>query len=420
MRVFEALATLRGAQSQSLPSLIALLCPILEFDGDDMQQLMDRFAAVLPPFLARHTQLRHLSIRLMASSANAGYFQSSIQPLQQLQSLELLGGLFAPTLELHAPLSCPHLLEVTLESLDVPDESLSVLLSASPQLALLRIRSCDLESWNAVQIAARHCPQLRHLAVSGFVAENHNRGGPAHAQPGHPHPYHNPPVAFLPRLELLSLCQRAGDDGAVMAGSFSFVDLHPLVQPSNHSLRSVELIGADLTSADINSLSVLPSLSYLALQDEETRVTLPEVQTAVQQIRSYQPSTLQRQAAFERAESRLRSVLVRSACSERIAALDVWDAEAVARRVTQRGFEEHSLYNLLCVDGLDPSTARPLLFQALQAEIARSPHGGTRAGRLQTMDMDQPWRAESDVEDEYFDDEDDQQYWDEEDAIVHM
>ena len=83
-QVMEALSTFRGPQ----PSLIALLFPILEFvefDGD-VDELMDRFGVLLPPFLSRHAQLRHLSLPLVMEGDGVDV-QTSMQPLQQLQSL---------------------------------------------------------------------------------------------------------------------------------------------------------------------------------------------------------------------------------------------------------------------------------------------------------------------------------------------
>ena len=402
--VCQALEALADGFLDSQPHLVALLFPIMEFD-EDMQELMDRFALALPNFLSGQTGLRHLSTRLMSSSAGGGYFQDCCQSLQQLQSLELIGGLFTAVLELHSPLSLPHLLDVTLESIEVQDEYLGVLLSVSPQLLRLRLNYCELESWCAVRMAALHCPSLLHLEVSGFVDESTVRGNSARSlsAASRPPTVLDEPRSFLPCLVLLSLCQRPQD--GLLGGTFLFSDLHPLLQSTNRCLQSVRLVGSSLTAADVYSLSVLPSLSFISLSHDEARVTIPEVQSALHTMRV----TSQGWESSMRQSNTIRSPYQPWRYGERIAALDVWDGEAFAQRLRERS-EEISSSNLLHVEGRDVSAVRPLFFELLQAEMAHSPFAAMRRGRPRLLDLDQPWRSSDEEDGEEDEDVDDDVY----------
>ena len=363
------------------PPFVTVIFPIVDWDGHS-EETLETVTALLPRFLSRLTELRHLSLPQMLMD-DEHYIQSSTESLQQLQSLELVGGMSIPLLELHAPLTWPCMLQITLHDIEVRDECLAVLLAASPQLLCLRLQACLLESWGVVRLAAVHCPQLRQLSVSDFVNPNHIRARPV-AQP----PVHLPlPTVFLPHLAVLSLCQRPDEDSEPLL----FSDLRPLIHPNNRCLHSVELIGSALTAANILSLSVLPCLSRLAVSDESARVLLPEVEAAGTAARSHHFTALRRHSTSERHAAHLRSVLAPPAGLEQLAWLDVWDAAATARRFSERA-EEGSAYNLLNVAGVDALVVRPVFFQALQAEVSHSSHGGTQVGILQEVD-DSEWNA---------------------------
>ena len=335
----------------SLTALLLLTLGVI----DQRPELVVRFALLLPTFLARHTELRHLRLELVTRDS----FQRSVQSLQQLQSLHLIGekremySSFLPTLELSAPLSMPHLLEVTLESIKMSDDSLELLLATLPLLLRLRMRECVLRSWRVVRMAAHHCPQLRQLLVSGFV---HGKGYGRQAAVTTPALLPQP-AAFLPHLASLSLCQRHHLRG--VGSPFLFPDLQPLIHPNNRSLHSISLIGTGLTSHDILSLSVLPCLSHLAISYETARVVHPQVEAAVSVVRN---TALRRQSVNNHTHS-LASLRTR------VAELDVWDAEVAARRLSERD-EEDSKHNLLYADGLDPFAVRVAFFHALQAEMS--------------------------------------------------
>jgi hypothetical protein len=385
----EALSAFQGPR----PTLVALLFPIMELDGD-LQLLMDRFAVLLPPFLSRQTELRHLSVRLMVSQHPQ--LQSSIEPLQHLQSLEIIGGFFSPVLELKSPLWLPQLLEVKLQSIEVLDEELGVLLSASPQLLHLRLCYCELQSWSAVQIAAAHCPQLMVLEVSGFVSADPRprRRGHIPPVPVRPRPRSSSSTAFLPHLISISLHQVPEDED--QGASFRFSDLLPLIYSNNRCLQSVEVVGSALTAVDICSLKVLPSLRRLCLSYEETRVILPEVKEAVRTLRRYRPTAAQRRDDELRNRQRRRPHRL-GGCNERISALAEWDREAVVRRLNESVECELST-NLLSVSGLDVSCARVVFFEALQKEVDQSSFSRPRFGRLLVANEEDAWRPDSEDE----------------------
>ena len=409
-QLLEPLSNVRDSQ----PSLINLRLPILYLDSTtDAQGVMDRYAALLPQFVARHKELRHFGASSMPAS-DADYLQVSIQPLQQLQTIRITGiGALAANaelnlqltsiLELHSPLSCPNMLRIELDYMHLEDEWMSVLLAASPQLLWLVIRNCALDSWNLFCMAALHCPQLRHCEVSGHVAESHSRRRPAVTAPT-ARPHISPPLVFLPHLAYLSVCEQLMNG---MAGvPFSFANLQPLIHPDNRSLLSAELIGSALTAAFIHSLSVLPSLLRLAVSNEEVRVTLPEVQWALQDIDSRRPTARQKRdfASLQRQIFRDESQRSRSRCNRHRALFDALDTGQVADGLV-RDCHHRAVYctsNLLYVDGIDVAANRPVFFQALQAQIGRSSHAGTRTGRLQAQDEED---GEEGADEDGFDDD---------------
>ena len=313
--------------------------------------------------------------------------------------------------KLSAPIAWPHMLDVTLHSMKIHDESLAVLLAASPQLLRLILDDCELDSWNVMRMAALYCHQLRQLLVSGHVDEE--------AQPAVASPVASPlPPVFLPHLAVLSLCQyQSNTDSA--GDCFLFSDLQPLIHTNNRSLHSIALSGSALTAAAILSLSVLPVLSHLAVSHRNVRVwltpvvaamrearchrwTLAEVVAALRDARSHLWTSYSQQPSFDtgRYLSKTRAQPVRSASVDKVALLDVWEAEVAARRLSER-VDEGSKHNLLGVEGIDSLVVRPVFFQALQAAVQRSPHGGTRVGLLQYIEPSDgdPWREEDEEDD---------------------
>ena len=361
------------------------MLPILEFGEGDMQELMDRFAAVLPLYLPRHPALRHVSSRLV-HSAHGGGLQASIGPLRQLQSLELYGGLFAADLQLQWPLRFSHLLDVHCESVGVKDGPLNVLLSAAPQLLRLRLCYCELESWKAVQIAAVHCPQLVELEVTGFVDDRSRRGAPP---PSPALPLPSPSHPFLACLTSLTLCQRPenGNPGR----PFAFSDLRFLLQPSNVRLQRVRLIGSSLTAVDVHSLRVLPSLRHLSLSDDEVRLHLPQVTAAAHAARARVHPTASQPREQRQLVRQQWKAAAASKCdsSQPVNDLGEWDESALARRLSESVDDSSDRgHNLLHVYGVDASPVRPLLFEELEESIFGAPAESSQVGRMRGSEDD--------------------------------
>ena len=161
-------------------------------------------------------------------------------------------------------------------------------------------------------------------------------------------------------------------------------DLLPLIQHSNRCLQRVELVGSALTAADISSLRVLPHLRRLSVSYEAAKISLPAVRAAGRSLRRHRPSAWQRREHEQRRRAAQPAGLQRGCCDERIAALSVWDEQAVRRRLSESKGEQ-SEHNLLHVEGLDVSAVRRLFFQALQEEMDRHPASVSYVGHLSVV-----------------------------------
>ena len=353
--------------------LVSLLLPCIEpepeNEGEDEAVLAEAaVCTAMRPLLSRLTALRCLSCAT-AGSEGAISFIDSMPSDGASGCCASLYSLTVPTGRLHrcpftARLSFPLLTEL-LVSLAMTDAELELLLSGCPQLLKLCCgvgRSC----WRTALIAARCCPRLLRLSVSGRAdpsqpTQQARDVALANAELDFSGP-------FLPQLVSLTL-----QDGGEPRPQPELSLLRHITMSPHIELRHVVLVGVGLTAQHVLSLACLSGLSYLHVRLRWTAAGgIAELEEASKRA---QQRLLSRGAAARADRNAFSGTALREDCEGSMGQpaprLGPHQQQEMKLRVLQEAEEFHRGRNWLAtVEGVDPDTARAVFFDELRSVLA--------------------------------------------------